>query len=309
MTQTVLVIDDSPQIHKLVTVRLRPEGVILLQALDEVEGLALARQRLPDLVLLDLDLAGTSGMDVCRALKADAMTAGIPVIFLTGIADSAIKAEAFDIGAVDYVTKPFDGIELRARVRAALRTKRYHDLLITRAELDGLTGLWNRAHFDARLSGEVLAAERDGRNVTLLMLDIDHFKQINDTHGHPFGDVALRWVAERIEASIRPTDVLCRYGGEEFGLILCDTSVEEGLVVAERIRHRVATFPVVQHAREVKVTVSIGVAAHDGRRGTMLSRQMLVELADQALYEAKRAGRDRVRLCSGEVDVAAGSIT
>jgi DNA-binding response OmpR family regulator len=139
--QSVLVIDDAQDIHDLVDVRLRPEGVTVLHALDPDAGMGIARELRPDVVLLDLDLAGRSGLDVCRNLLADPRLSSIPVIFLTGTVDVATKVQAFDAGAIDYVTKPFDGVELRARVRSALRTKRFFDLLATRAQLDPITGL------------------------------------------------------------------------------------------------------------------------------------------------------------------------
>ncbi|MEZ0370122.1 MAG: response regulator, partial [Candidatus Sericytochromatia bacterium] len=166
--QTVLIIDDSEDIHNLITVRLRPEGVRLMHAYEAESALELVRQHRPDLLLLDLDLPGQNGLELCRRIKDEPELTAIPVIFLTGTVDVSIKVQAFEAGAIDYITKPFDGVELRARVRSGLRTKRFQDLLSTRAQLDGLTGLWNRAHFNQRLEDEVAVSHRHGRPVSLI---------------------------------------------------------------------------------------------------------------------------------------------
>src|SRR5450631_822939 len=141
---TVLAIDDSPDIHRLLDVRLKPEGLVVHHALDAQDGLAQASRIQPDLILLDVDLPLITGFEVCRKLKDDPALAHVPIIFLTGATDVYTKVQGFDLGAVDYVTKPFEPAELRARVRAALRTKRFHDILAARSHIDGLTGIWNR---------------------------------------------------------------------------------------------------------------------------------------------------------------------
>ena len=164
MSQTVLVIDDSPDVHRLLEVRLRPEGLILHCALSAEEGLAKARDAKPDLILLDVDLPLMTGFEVCQKLKEDSTLAQVPVIFLTGASEVHTKVQGFDLGAVDYVTKPFEPAELRARVRAALRTKRYHDLLSARSHVDGLTGVWNRSYFNQRF-GEEVDGNRPGKDV------------------------------------------------------------------------------------------------------------------------------------------------
>ena len=167
--QTLLVIDDSPEIHLLLDVRLRPENLRIEHAHDPIEGLARAVAAPPDLILLDMEMPGMTGLEVCARLKADPATAMVPVIFLTGAEGVDIKVRGFDLGAVDFVTKPFDPAELRARVRAALRTKRFHDMLSARAQIDGLTGLWNRGYFNQRLAEEVKAVRRYRRELSLVI--------------------------------------------------------------------------------------------------------------------------------------------
>ncbi|HEY4117046.1 MAG TPA: response regulator, partial [Byssovorax sp.] len=192
MQPKLLVIDDSHDIHSLLEVRLRPEGLRVHHAHDGEQGVKMTEALLPDVILLDVEMPEVSGFDVCRRLKADPRTSGIPIIFLTGASDVDTKVHGFDLGAVDYVTKPFEPAELRARVRAALRTKRYQDLLETRASIDGLTGLSTRRCFDERLAAEVQLANVERRSLSLVMLDVDHFKSLNDTYGHPFGDRVLQ---------------------------------------------------------------------------------------------------------------------
>jgi len=291
----VLVIDDSRDIHDILYVRLKPEDVALHCAMDAHDGLAKARDLLPDLILLDIDMPGMSGLELCQKLKSDAATASVPIIFLTGSTDLDCKVQGFDLGAVDYVTKPFQPAELRARVRAALRTKRYHDLLSRRAQIDGLTGLWNRAYFDRRLDEETAAVQRYGRKLSLVLLDVDHFKRVNDTHGHPFGDRVLQLVGEAMHRALRTVDAPCRYGGEEFAVVLTQTDLAGAMIVAERLRAAVAGLGLAHRGTPVPVTASCGVAAGELVSPTSrCSSALLVEMADEALYAAKQAGRDRV---------------
>jgi diguanylate cyclase (GGDEF)-like protein len=292
----VLAIDDSSHIHALLAARLSSEQVTLRRAMSAREGLQLAFASPPDLILLDLDLPDTSGFVVCRELKADVRTSNIPVLFLTGSEDSALKAAAFDLGAVDYITKPFEPTELKARVRAALRTKRYQDLLATRSQLDALTGLWNRGHFDKRLEEELKAASRHSHPLCVALVDIDHFKRVNDTYGHPFGDQVLQTFASLMVKTLRSSDVACRYGGEEFALILRETPPDQGMTVAERLREAIARNVLSARGEEVRVTVSIGLACLESKAETSCGDQAraLVQSADAALYQAKRSGRDRV---------------
>jgi two-component system, cell cycle response regulator len=290
--QSVLVIDDAQDIHDVVEVRLRAEGVDLVHAFDAEAGMELARAKRPDLYLLDLDLPGRSGLELCRALKDEPALASAPVIILTGTVDVATKVRAFDAGATDYVTKPFDAVELRARVRAALRTKRYQDLLATQARIDALTGLWNRAFFDTRLAEELAVTMRDGSPLALLMVDIDHFKAFNDSYGHPFGDQVLRQVAAALVDCLRVSDIACRYGGEEFALLVRSAETA-ARAVGERVCGAVAALVIRPAGGPVQVTVSVGCSGTDALAGET-SASSLVAAADRGLYLAKRAGRNRV---------------
>jgi len=293
--QSVLIIDDSADIHQLVGARLSSERLSFLHAYDATEGLEMARQELPDLVLLDLDMPGTDGMTLCRQLKEDPALVQIPVIFLTGTIDLSTKVQAFDLGAVDYVTKPFDAVELKARVRSALRTKHYHDLLVTKAQIDALTGLWNRGYFNDQLAIEISLLKRDGRLISLLMADIDHFKPINDTYSHPFGDAVIQRIAGVFNDISRESDVVCRYGGEEFAIILRHTTSTDAWVIAERMRQAVAALELKYGREQVRVTASFGIAGSDQFDDqTQLSSKTLLKAADASLYQAKANGRDRV---------------
>lgn len=292
--QTILVIDDSPEIHALLDVRLRPDGLRLAHAHSPSQGLAMAAELQPDLILLDVEMPEMNGMEVCSRLKADPSTAMVPVVFLTGADAVTVKVRGFDLGAVDYVTKPFDPAELRARVRAALRTKRFHDMLAARAQVDGLTGLWNRGYFNQRLGEEVLAARRYRRPLSLVMIDIDHFKKLNDGYGHPFGDLVLQRVGETLSASCRATDAACRFGGEELALILTETGGGEALLVAERVRAAIESLALRPTGRPVVVTASLGLADAEAVGLERMSVAALVQGADEALYRAKANGRNRV---------------
>ena len=232
MQQRILAIDDSPDIHQLLSARLGNLNVEMQHAMTGASGYEKALQDPPDLILLDVMMPDASGFEICRRLKATSETAAVPVIFLTGEADVEQKVRGFDVGAIDYIQKPFDTAELTARVRSALRTKRYFDMLAERAMLDGLTGLWNRTQFDQQLYKETSCALRYDCSLSLVMMDIDRFKEINDTHGHPFGDQVLQSIGELLRSWTRNTDLPCRYGGEEFGIILRETDLEGAVQTA-----------------------------------------------------------------------------
>ncbi|CAN5690378.1 diguanylate cyclase [soil metagenome] len=288
----VLLVDDSVDVHRLVKARLRSEPVDLISATSGAEALALAASAAPALILLDLDMPVLDGFEVLRRLKGDGATHNIPVIIISGMNNSADKVTAFDLGAVDYLIKPVDFPELKARMRSALRTQQLMVMLAERAEIDGLTGLSNRQQFNKRWEQEFSAHQRYGAPLSLLMLDIDHFKKVNDTYGHPAGDEVLQGFAKIIRKCIRTTDVACRFGGEEFAVIMPHTPANDGGVVAERIRSALLEAVWPRH-NDHRITVSIGCGGASGMiQG--LSAEAWVEFCDQALYAAKRGGRDRV---------------
>src|SRR5438552_5958921 len=240
MPQKVLIIDDSKPIHALLRARLTDEPVELHSAFDGDAGMIAAGNLLPDLILLDVDMPDPDGFEVCRRLKSDPATMNIPVVFLTGVSSTEQKIRGLELGAADYVLKPFDPAELRARVRASLRHKYLLDLLSKKAMLDGLTGLWNRAYFDQMLAANLSLARRSGQPVSIILADVDHFKQVNDRFGHPMGDEALRAIAQAMQASCRMEDIVCRYGGEEFAVIAPNTPAAKAITLGERLRDMVA---------------------------------------------------------------------
>lgn len=297
---SLLVVDDSEDVHRLLQARLRQENIDLIAALDGTTALALADSEKPSLILLDLDMPDMDGFEVLRHLKDNSDTRDIPVIVLSGLHSPADKVVAFDLGAVDYVTKPFDLMELRVRLRSALRMSDLVDMLGKLAHIDGLTGLWNRAHFDDRWAACTSENDRSGRPLCIALFDLDHFKSINDTYGHPAGDGALQGFAKLIKREIRASDIPCRYGGEEFALIMPGTTPEEGAIVCDRIRQELGAMNWPAHP-ERKITVSIGIAGADA--DVEVSPEQWLEDTDKALYRAKKSGRDRVvvaNLTSGQ---------
>ncbi len=289
MTQRIVIIDDSQSIHALVKARLAGEPVEMQSAFSSADGLAMAATALPDLILLDVDMPDIDGFEVCRRLKAQPATMNIPIVFLTGAGSTDAKIRGLELGAVDYVTKPFEPAELRARVRAALRTKYLLDLLSKKAMIDGLTGLWNRTYFDQTLAAQVSLARRCGHAVSVVIGDLDHFKRINDGCGHLTGDEALRIVAASMQATCRIEDVVCRFGGEEFGIIVPNTPSEKAIILAERLRKNIEKLPLSHRGMPVAITCSFGIADLP-----TCGDKNIVSAADAALYRAKQRGRNQV---------------
>lgn len=295
MTQKVLVIAADPTLRARLQAELGLEA-LELRAVDTLAGaLALAAEDTPDLILLDSELPDATGLDACGTLKESAVTERVPVIYLAPARDVPSKVRAFDLGAVDCVSLPFEPAELRARVRAALRTKRFQDLLAARSQVDGLTGLRNRAWFDNRIQEAAAACTHRGTPYCLVMIDIDRFKEFNDRYGHPVGDRVLQTVAEHASAGLRSSDALCKYGGDEFALVHIGKGQASGLEIARRVQERLAGVEPSPRGIPERLTASLGVAGsdlfptpHDATADRILAA------ADEALYEAKRQGRDRI---------------
>jgi two-component system cell cycle response regulator len=291
-----LIIDDSEQIHREVTAAL-PSQVVdrLLHAMNPGDGIRMALEHRPDLILLDINMPNMDGLKVCRHLKEAEATRDVPVLFLTIESNVSSLARALDCGGADYILKPFNEIDLRARVRVALRTKRMIDLLKEQARIDALTGLSNRAGLDTALSSSVAAHERLGQPFALLMLDIDRFKKINDEHGHGVGDDVLREIAASLRLGCRPYDTPCRFGGDEFGIVLDQTEGEHARTTGVRILERIRLLTPGEARSALTVSCSAGVASTAELRPGFTVDD-IVKAADAALYRAKRDGRDRLRI-------------
>jgi len=287
----LLAIDDSDLVHRLLRARLKHERIELHACNSGEEGITLARSLKPELILLDIELADLDGFDVLARLKADPETHDIAVIFVSASNETMDRVRGLDLGAVDFIGKPFDVGELKARVRSALRMQKLVRMLAQRAQVDGLTGLWNRAYFDQRLRDEVSEASRYGHQLSLVLCDLDHFKSLNDRFGHPFGDEVLERAASILNMG-RGSDVACRYGGEEFGLILPGTSAEDALETVERHRERIAQL-VWPDRVGLGITASFGIADLSSVP-VPPSSESLVSVADEALYRAKSEGRNKV---------------
>lgn len=300
--QTILIVDDQPINIQILAGALQPSYEIMA-ATNGLLALELAQQDdQPDLILLDVMMPGIDGYEVCRRLKESEKTKSIPIIFVT--AQSGAREEEFglNLGAVDYISKPYSLPIVLARVRNHLRMKRKTDLLENLAALDGLTGIPNRRGFDTMLNAEWKRAVRGGRPLSVIMLDIDHFKQFNDNYGHGSGDECLRLVATALAECIsRPGDLIARYGGEEFVAILSHADAAGTRFIAERLVTAVADLKIPHAYSEVAdhITISAGAATVSPDRDTTVDT--LLQKADQMLYKAKAGGRNRV--CSSNLNL------
>jgi two-component system, cell cycle response regulator len=286
--QRVLIIDAAPMVHTILGLRLHEESVLLDSAQDAESGIIAAQKLHPDLILLDLDGGGFDGLAVCRAIKADSGTREIPIIFLTSEASADERIKGLEAGASDYISKPFDLAEFKARVRVGLRTSFLLDLLSKKAMIDGLTGLWNRPYFDDRLTAEISLARRSGRPVSCLVCEIDHFSDLISEHGHPGADDVLRSVSSFLVNNCRIEDVICRFGGEQFGIVAPNTNRRGASDLATRLVGSIAHTDVICRGSRIRITCSFGLAEWQGAEA-----QPIVELAQQALAKAKQAGGNK----------------
>jgi diguanylate cyclase (GGDEF)-like protein len=288
----VLVADDDADAREALAEVLQPECEVITAA-DGEQAVQLARDDHPDLVLMDLFMPRLDGLQALERMRGDPATAELPVIFVSARGEASVKARALDLGAVDYLQKPFSDRELRARVERTLRLARSQTALRALAQTDPLTGLANMRAFRARLEDEVKRARRYRTPLTCVMADMDHLKPVNDQLGHTAGDRAIAGVAGVIRAELRETDFGARYGGDEFVLLLPHTGADEGRVLAERVCARLRETVLEVAGRRVPLGASFGVACLPGDAGEGAA-DALVRAADAALYRAKRSGRGRV---------------
>ncbi len=309
-TYLILVVDDEPANVELLDRRLRRAGYEVSTASSAQEALAEVARRPPNLMLLDICMPGMSGLEVLRTLRAAPDTHLLPIIMVTGLSATEDIVEAIQSGANDYVTKPINMPVLLARVETQLRVsglliqlEAQTKILGHLAAFDELTGVYNRRSLMGALEAQLSRLHQQHSALSLLMIDLDRFKDVNDTHGHAVGDAVLREFARRVAESARDADIVARYGGEEFCLILPESDVIVAEMVAERVRSAVADRPFRVADADIVVTASIGAASLEP--GSTAAPAELLEQADRALYEAKRAGRNCVR-AFGSDDVRVG---
>lgn len=310
---SILLVDDDPTVITVLGQVLQEYGRVRF-ACTGPEALRMLQQFPIDLVMLDIELPGMNGFEVCGTMKASPQLAEIPVIFITGHDDVEHEVKGLQLGAADFVTKPPRPAQVSARVAMQLRLHEMTKALRKAAATDPLTGVANRRHFDEAIQREWLRAQRTGAPLSLLMIDVDYFKAFNDHYGHLEGDQCLRQVARALARVVhRPADLLARYGGEEFAILLPDTHGRGGCSVARYALQEVRSAQL-QHAASPisgQVTASVGVSAlevfdHEDRGGhrrdpMIESRDAvtdLVDAADQALYAAKAGGRNHARYLS-----------
>lgn len=314
----VMLVEDDPLQAKETKAILEKAGYEVVWASDGINAIKTVKARPPDIILLDVILPGLDGHEVCRWLKLEESTKGIPVIMLTVKKELSDKISGLHVGADDYLPKPYNELELTARIYALLRTKALQDELRMKnkqleelllkveymATTDALTGLFNRRRFHDVLAKEFERSKRYSSPLALVMIDIDHFKEVNDNYGHQTGDAILKQVAGIFQNNIREIDTAARYGGEEFMVVLPNTEKNGALHVAERIRAGMANGKFGEVG--MPITVSLGVTGMPDK--DIDDEDKFIRCADLALYRAKQNGRNRVECVVGnELITASGT--
>ncbi|MDD2501405.1 MAG: diguanylate cyclase [Geobacter sp.] len=290
----ILLVDDAPTNIQMLNETLK-DGYHLFFATNGRDALRIASESVPDLILLDVIMPDMDGYEVCRTLKTDPILRNVPIIFITAMNQQEDEAIGLELGAVDYITKPFNPTIVRLRIRNQIELKRQRDLLTRLSHLDGLTGIPNRRALDEALEREWRRGTRSLRPLSLLMIDIDHFKAYNDSCGHLLGDDCLRAFAQSLKVPLgRAADFVGRYGGEEFLAILPETDEAGAQIVANEILEGIAQLAIPHPASPLGpiVTASIGVATSVANRE--YEYPWLLQEADKALYQAKQEGRNRI---------------
>ncbi len=291
----ILVVDDDPTNIMLLSHILTKSGYRVGQAASGPEGLAYVEDTVPDLIILDIRMPEMDGFETCRRLKQNPDVADVPVMFLTAEGRSDENVEAgFGAGAIDYITKPFSRADVLARIQLVLKRRQAEQAYKAMATKDPLTSLDNRRSLQERLAEMLNEATRHDRPVSVVMIDLDKFKDVNDTYGHDFGDQVLIGFAQLLRAQCRMEDMTCRFGGEEFVVAMPNTTLETAQATAERLRiaweHTAFQVP---SGRDISVTASFGVTRAEPGEGPA-DMDSVFKRADVALYAAKHQGRNRV---------------
>ena len=306
----ILIVDDSPVEIKIIR-RFLGEGYEILEATSGQMAFELINETMPDLILLDIIMPGMDGLSICKVLKGQITTKEIPVIFITSASDARDVVKGFEVGGQDYITKPFNSSELCARIKVHLELKESKETLVeyakeleaknqdlknllarleTIAMTDFLTGLDNRRHMIQRIKAEETSLYANQGKITFIIADVDEFKKVNDTYGHDCGDLVLKDPADMMKSIVREEDVIARWGGEEFLLMLPGIDLEGGKIVAERIRQGIETADFRYQEKVLSVTMTLGVAELDQNLGIDAS----IKKADEALYKGKHKTKNCV---------------
>jgi len=289
----ILAVDDQPDNLELLYQILEEGGHTIIMAHNGREALGKVQEEIPDVILLDIQMPEMDGFQTCEHLKADEKTKDIPIIFLTAQTGEQNVVKGLDLGAYDYITKPFNERELISRVSVMLRIREAEKKIETMALTDTLTGLYNRRFLYQRFGEEISRAKRGGYALACLMLDIDFFKTVNDSHGHDFGDFVLKELAQLLKENLRGYDAIVRFGGEEFVVLLPGAEIADAERVANKIRGIIGEYEFKKDDISLKVTISIGVY---GCNSDAINEEPehYIKCADDALYTAKNSGRNKV---------------
>jgi diguanylate cyclase (GGDEF)-like protein len=303
----ICIIEDDDAQRALLVRRLSAERLNIVECRTGEEGLTAIRRHHPRVIVCDLNLPDLSGADLCRQVRAEAPLEGSYLVVVTACSDRRTRYALLNAGADDYLTKPYDYVELLARVRNGLRISHLHERLRRAALSDGLTGLWNHAQFRELLDTEFARTRRYGGEVALLMLDLDHFKSINDTYGHEIGNRVLQATAGHLQRTVRESDIVARYGGEEFAIICPQTGLDDAERLAERIRTSLAEQVRLSQHPDLRITATIGVSSSE-EPGVNTALD-LINQADQALYAGKAQGRNCVMRAGRVLPIPPGEST
>jgi two-component system, cell cycle response regulator len=292
---TILVIEDHPDQRDLLAIVLQREGYNVVTAGNGIEAMEKLQKEDVQIALSDIMMPKMDGFELIKSIRNDPALKGIYLILITARIQEGDRVRGLDLGADDYITKPFSFSELLARVRVGSRVVQYQQNLEYQTQIDPLTGLFNRRAFERKIAEEFERARRYNHSLSILLLDIDNFKTINDTYGHHGGDTALVKISEILRERTRRSDFPARYGGEEFVLILPETHQDSALQVANKIHEEIRSRTFGTDTRPFTLTVSIGLSSTSTKHYTDW-RQTLDD-ADQAMYVAKNSGKDRVEVC------------
>ena len=290
---SILIVDDEKS-NLLYLYHILGEEYMIYTARDATEAIARANEYIPDLILLDIIMPGMNGYEVLATLKKPGITEDIPVIFITGLSSSKDEMKGLDLGAEDYITKPFSDAIVKLRVRNQIKMVNQMRAIERLSMVDQLTDIPNRRSFNQRIDLEWRRATRDRSPISIMMIDVDKFKIFNDTYGHQQGDIVLQTVANILQQTLkRPGDLAARWGGEEFAVLLPETDLNGALTIAEIIRANIeATVIPCRDNTSTSVTISIGVHTQIPSQSDSIDN--FIFKADQALYTAKETGRNKV---------------